>query len=424
MVAMRLIADFHIHSKYSRATSASMNVEELARAAKIKGVNLLGTGDFTHPLWLKELKEKLQSKGGGLFEYDETTFMLTAEVSNIFEKNGKTRKIHNILFAPSFEVAEQINDALKSKGDLSADGRPTLNMSAGELVEVVLGVSRGCMVVPAHAWTPWFSIFGANFGFDSVEECFEEQAKNIHALETGLSSDPAMNWRLSALDRYALISNSDSHSPQKIGREANVFEFEPERLSYESITTAIKDKDKKHFLMSLEFFPEEGKYHYDGHRAHGLSLSPDESRKYNDICPVCRRRLTIGVLHRVEELADRPQGFVPDGAVPFKHLVPLAEIIADALGRNENTEAVKGEYGRVVNYFGNEFAVLMDATREELLKATSERVAEGVLRVREGKIKVTPGYDGVYGKIDIFGGAGEKEKVKRKASQRGLEEYL
>ncbi|MEW6328486.1 MAG: endonuclease Q family protein [Candidatus Micrarchaeota archaeon] len=420
---MRLIADLHIHSKYSRATSAGMNVEELARAAKIKGIHLLGTGDFTHPLWLKELKEKLRAQENGLFEYDEALFMLTAEVSNVFEKNGKTRKIHNIIFAPSFEIVAQINEALGKKGDLSADGRPTLNMGACELVEAVLGVSRECMVVPAHAWTPWFSLFGANFGFDSAEECFGEQAKNIYALETGLSSDPGMNWRLSALDKYALISNSDSHSTQKIGREANVFEFEPERVSYDAITNAIKQKDKKHFLMTIEFFPEEGKYHYDGHRAHGLSLAPEESRKYGNVCPVCRRRLTVGVLHRVEELADRPPGFVPETAIPFKNIVPLSEIIADALGKNENTEAVKSEYERVVNYFGNEFAVLMDATREELLKATSERVAEGVLRVREGKIKVTPGYDGVYGKIDIFGSAGEKEK-ERKTSQRGLGEYL
>jgi uncharacterized protein (TIGR00375 family) len=368
-------------------------------------------------LWLKELKTKLNALGNGLFEYDETLYVLSGEVCNIFTVGGKVKKIHNVILAPSFEIVEQINEKLKKSGDLCADGRPTLSMEAAELVEIVMGISEECFIFPAHAWTPHFSVFGANSGFDSVEECYGEKSKHIHALETGLSSDPPINWRLSALDKYTLVSNSDSHSLGRIGREANVFELE--KVTYQAITNAIKEKDKSKFKMTIEFFPEEGKYHYDGHRSCNIRMSPSESKKNGNICPVCKKRLTIGVMHRVEQLADRPEGFIPENAIPYIHLIPLDEIIANAMKRGVSSDAVRREYQKLLAYFKSEFNVLLDASYEEISKITYERVASGIMKMRSGKVNIKPGYDGVYGEIELFGGGEESRKGQKK-----LDEFL
>jgi len=395
----RFVADFHIHSRYSRATSKDLTVDELAKWAKIKGIGVLGTGDFTHPFWLQELKEALRDTGRGLFEHHGVDFLLTVEVNTLFYKGGKAHQIHHVLFAPSFEAVERINAELSLFGSLSLDGRPTLQMEAWRLVEIVVGIEPRCLVVPAHAWTPWFALFGSTSGFDAVEECFEHQAKHIVALETGLSSDPGMNWRLSALDRYTLISNSDSHSARRIGREANVFDCDKD---YDAIAGALRTKDRTKLLYTLEFFPEEGKYHLDGHRLCKVRFSPAETRRHAFRCPACGKKVTVGVMHRVETLADRPEGTIPDGAIPFKRIVQLDEIIADALGVGVGTQAVEREYQQLIYACGTEFDVLLTVPEDELRKATGARIVDGIVRMREGRVEVEPGYDGEYGKIRIF----------------------
>ena len=407
---MKFIADLHLHSKYSRATSRDMEVETLALWAKRKGIKLLGTGDFTHPLYFLDLKSKLRSLGNGLFVLKEdpqgTHFMLTAEVSNMFTQGGRGRRVHTLIFAPSFEVVERINSQLGKLGRLGSDGRPIFGFSAKDLLKMVLDISPDCLLIPAHAWTPWFSIFGANSGFDSIPECFAEESKHIYSIETGLSSDPEMNWRLSALDDITLISNSDAHSPGKIGREANIFDCE---LSYPAITQAIRKKDPRKILFTIEFFPAEGKYHFDGHRNCNILFSPQETKKHNALCPVCGKRLTVGVMNRVEELADRPEGAVPAKAIPALHMVPLDEIIADVLRVGANSTSVEKEYLRLVERGGSEFDILLELSPEELSSFTPPLILEGILRVREGRLKITPGYDGVFGKIQIFSPA-EREK--------------
>ncbi|PIS17414.1 MAG: DNA helicase UvrD [Candidatus Nealsonbacteria bacterium CG09_land_8_20_14_0_10_42_14] len=411
---MKFVADFHIHSKYSRATSKDMDLESLDKWAKIKGIKVLGTGDFTHPEWFHNLKEKLEPAEPGLFKLKNedagTRFVLTSEISCVYSRKNRVRKIHIIIFAPSFEAVEKINTHLGWIGNLKSDGRPILGLDAKELAKIVLGISEDCLVVPAHIYTPWFSLFGSKSGFDSIEECFEEYSKHIYAGETGLSSDPPMSWRNSALDKITLISNSDAHSPQKIGREANVFDLP--FLSYSSITMAIKTKDPQSFLYTVEFFPQEGKYHYDGHRNCGISLSPEESKKYNNVCPTCGRPLTIGVMNRIEELADRPVGFKPPNVIPFKNLVPLGEIIAESLGVGVASRQVQEEYKNLIKKLGNELNVLLEITKEELAAATLPEIAEGIVRVREGKVFIEPGYDGVYGKIRIFS-QGEQKSLSR-----------
>jgi uncharacterized protein (TIGR00375 family) len=387
-----------------------MDMESISKFAKIKGISLVGTGDFTHPLWLGELKQKLKPLGNGLFDYDGTLFMLTSEVNNFFHSGGKLKQVHNILFAPSFEVVEQINELIGKKGDLKSDGRPSLDMPAADLVELVMGVSKDCAIVPAHAWTPWRSIFGSASGFNSVEECFGDQSRHIFALETGLSSDPKMNWMLSSLDKYALISNSDSHSPQKIGREANVFDLkEP---TYPSVLEAIRRKDREKFKMTVEFFPEEGKYHYDGHRIHNVRFSPEESIKNNNICPVCKRKLTIGVMHRVIELADRKYGYTPPNAIPFVHTIPLEELIASVRGKGVGSASVQSEYSSLISSFGTEFNVLLTAELDELRRKAPADIADAILRVREGKVKILPGYDGMYGEIQLKEEVGQSNLSK------------
>ncbi len=400
---MTFIADFHLHSKYSRATSPQMDLENLDKWAKIKGIKILGTGDFTYPEWLKGLKEKLKPAEEGLFKLknsnSETRFILTVEISNIYSKAGRVRKIHNLIFAPSFKIVEKINAHLSRIGSLKSDGRPILGLDSKELVKIVLNISKDCLIIPAHCFTPWFGIFGSKSGFDSIEECFEDYSKYIFALETGLSANPAMIWRIPDGRKVTLISNSDAHSPAHIGREANVFNTE---VSYQAIIEAIKEKNPKKFLYTVEFYPEEGKYYYDGHRNCKISLSPKESKKYNNICPSCGKPLTIGVLNRVDFLADKKEGFKSENLIPFKSLVPLVEIIADVLGVGSMTKRVDKEYKNLIEKFGNEFKVLLDISSQDLKVATSPEITEGIIRVREGKVYVEPGYDGVYGKVRIF----------------------
>ena len=407
----RIIADLHIHSKYSRATSQDMDVTTLNHWGKIKGINLLGTGDFTHPSYLAELKQKLVSNGHGLFHLknnpDSVHFMLTVEVSNIYSDKGKVRRIHTLIFAPSFEVVEKINSTLSGWGKLASDGRPIFGFPVKQLAKMVLDISEECMIVPAHIWTPWFSIFGDKSGYDSLEEAFGELTPYIRAVETGLSSDPAMNWRLSALDNITLISNSDAHSPSKLGREVNIFDCE---MDYKTITDIIRKKDRARFLKTVEFYPEEGKYHYDGHRACNVLFSPKETREHNEICPKCGKPVTVGVMHRVEELADRPEGYKPENAIPFVRLIPLQEIVAEAMGIGVGSTGVKREYERLIEKGGSEFRILLDLSREELASFTPERILEGIIRVREGNLTIRPGYDGVFGEIKIFGEEEKEEK--------------
>jgi len=412
---MYFIGDFHIHSRYARATSPAISIENLDKWARIKGIKVLGTGDFTHPAWFKELKERLEPAEPGLFKLrgqnSDVRFILTSEVSCIYSKNNKVRKVHILIFTPSFELSEKINAQLGWIGNLKADGRPILGLDAKELANIILNTSQDCLVVPAHVWTPWFSVFGSRSGFDLLEECFDEYSKYIYAIETGLSSDPAMNWRLSKLDNIALISNSDSHSLEKIGREANVFDTE---INYFAVMDAIKNKDQKRFLYTIEFFPEEGKYHYDGHRLCQVSFSPDKSKKNNNICPKCGRPLTIGVLNRVEELADRPKNFKPENIIPFKSLIPLQEVIAESILSSVGSKEVNRHYDNLILNLGNEFKVLLQTQREELEKFSLPEIAEGVLRVREGRVSIEPGYDGVYGKIKIFTETETKKNLTQK----------
>ncbi|MDD2890749.1 MAG: endonuclease Q family protein [bacterium] len=394
---MTFFADLHIHSAYSRATSKDMHIDTIARYAKLKGIKLIGTGDFTHPLWLDELKKELSPTNNNLFTLNDTYFLLTTEVSNVYPKNGKFKKIHNIIFAPSFTAVQKINSFLSKYGNLEEDGRPTLSLPPAVMTKNIIDLVPDALIVPAHMWTPWFSIFGSHSGFDSVEECFEDTTQNIFALETGLSSDPPMNCNLSALDRFALISNSDAHSPANIGRESNCFDCE---LSYSEIINVIKSKDKNKFKFTIEFFPEEGKYHWDGHRNCKIRMSPEEAIKNNNICPNCKRKITIGVLHRITALSDRVAP-PTDNRIPCKHLIPLAEIIADVLGIGKNTKGVSSAYDKLVNHFETEYNCLLEVSESELVKVTTPQIAHSICNVRIGKVNILPGYDGEYGTIKV-----------------------
>ena len=409
---MRIIADLHIHSSYSRATSPEMNLPVLERWAGLKGIDLLGTGDFTHPAHLAAITELLTESAPGLYTLSASKsknpahFMLTAEVSNIFTQGGKTRKVHSLIFAPSIEAARRINSTLeKMGGNLKSDGRPIFGFSATELLKAVLDSSPDAMVVPAHAWTPWFSLFGSKSGFDSIEECFGDYSPHIRAIETGLSSDPAMNGRLSALDGITLISNSDAHSPAKIGREANVLNS---CLDFFEITGILQSKDTIRFTHTIEFFPEEGKYHSDGHRGCGILFTPEQTGKAGGKCPVCGKGLTVGVMNRVSQLADRPSHRIVKGAQSFVSVIPLAEIIAESYGVGAGSARVAREYMRLVTTAGSEFSLLLDMSEEELTQAAGPEIAGAIMKVRRGEVSITPGFDGEFGKIRIFG---EAEKV-------------
>jgi uncharacterized protein (TIGR00375 family) len=413
---MKIFADLHLHSHYSRATSNKMNIENLEKYAKVKGLNLLGTGDFTHPIWFNELKRSLtEVEDSGLFQFKDKNifFMLQVEVSNIYKQDGKTRKIHNIILAPSFDIVGQINDFLKNYGKLASDGRPILtNINCAELVENLIKISKDIVIIPAHVWTPWFSLFGSKSGFDSIEECFKDQSKHIFALETGLSSDPAMNWRLSLLDKITLVSNSDSHSPwpNRLGRELNVFET---KMNFKNIIKTIKEGDPKKFLYTIEVDPFYGKYHWDGHRNCNVCLSPKESKKYHDTCPVCGNPLTIGVEHRVEELADRKEGFIPKNAIPFKTMLPLSELMASVFNTQAFSKKVWTESTKLIKEFGSELNVLLNADKNRLKLLTNDRLFDIIMKNREGKLKVQPGYDGVYGKLILDGEISMKQPQKR-----------
>ncbi len=369
----------------------------MAETAKRKGVDLLGTGDILHPAWRRELAEALEPGRKGLYHLDGVDFILTGEVSFVYQKKGKLRKIHIVYAFPSFEDVERLV-AKMGQYNLTSDGRPTLGVDVAEFTKMLLDTVPDAMVIPAHIWTPWFSLFGANSGFDSVEEAFGSVADSITALETGLSSDPPMNWRVSELDQWVLVSNSDAHSPDRIGREANVFS---EPLDYYELKRVLETKDKSKFLFTIEFYPEEGKYHYDGHRSCGVVLHPRESIKLGNRCPVCGRPLTIGVLHRVEELADRPEGFRPPGAIDYKNLIPLKEIIGDVLGVGSGSKTVEKLYEKVIEGLGPELKVLLNASADELARVAGSDVAKGVEAMRKGEVDIQPGHDGVYGRIKL-----------------------
>ncbi|MBN1524056.1 MAG: UvrD-helicase domain-containing protein [Spirochaetales bacterium] len=423
---MKFIADLHIHSPYSRGTSKNAHLPELFRWARLKGIHVLGTGDFTHPRWIEEIESLLETDGSGLFSLKNPPgeqvfegvdpsplpikYLLQTEISSIYKKNGKTRKIHTLVFAPGIQEAKRISAKFAAIGNITSDGRPILGLDAKRLLEMVLEVSPGCHVVPAHIWTPWFSLFGANSGFDSIEECFEDLTPYIFALETGLSSDPVMNWRISALDRYTLISNSDSHSASKIGREANVFSTE---LSYDGIFSALKTREG--FEGTIEFFPEEGKYHYDGHRKCNVVLTPEEAIKNKDLCPVCGKKLTIGTFHRVLELADRKHGKQPCGQKGFTYAIPLNEMISEIVGTGPSTKGVMTLYAKAIAQAGNEHTLLFESPFEDIQKV-HPLLAVAVSRLREGTVITRPGYDGEYGVIRLFS-PGEMESL---AGQKDL----
>lgn len=409
---MRFIADLHIHSYLSRATSPQMNLESLHRWAQLKGVTVVGTGDFTHPQWFGELAEKLDPAEPGLFSLKNkyagdrnavpesctapVRFILSVEISSIYKKNAKTRKVHNLVFFPDLPSAARFNAMLQKVGNIASDGRPILGVDSKDLLKMALDTSPEAYFVPAHIWTPHFSVLGANSGFDSIEECFEELSPYIHCGETGLSSDPPMNWRLSALDNITLISNSDAHSPDRLAREANIFSTD---LSYAAITEALNAPESGDFLGTIEFFPEEGKYHLDGHRACSQCLKPDETLACNGRCPTCGRKVTIGVMHRVTQLADRPWGFLPKGKPPFFSLTALCEILSEILGTGPHSKKVQNEYFRLLNLFGNELYILMDCPLNDLKQSGLSLLPVAIESLRKGDVEITPGYDGEYGKI-------------------------
>jgi len=419
---MRFIADLHVHSHYSRATSPDMCPEGIWKWAQLKGITVIGTGDFTHPQWIKELKEKLDPLGNGLFALKkkyctddvpescqaEVSFILSAEVSSIYSKNGKTRKVHSIILAPDFASVERLNLALSGIGNLKSDGRPILGLDAKKLLQITLEASPDAMLIPAHAWTPHFSVLGAASGFDSLQECYEELMPHIYAIETGLSSDPLMNWRLSDLDAITLVSNSDAHSASKIGREANILGTD---ITYAAIMQAIKTR--KGFLGTIEFFPEQGKYHYDGHRDCSVSLTPKETIHHNYLCPACGRKLTVGVMHRVEKLADRKVGFRLAGAPSFASIIPLPEIIAEGLECGVNTKKVNALYLPMLEQLGNEFKILLDVPLHDIERAGTALIREAVSRMRAGNVHIAPGYDGEFGKVRLF-----EDRERKKYSSR------
>jgi uncharacterized protein (TIGR00375 family) len=394
---MRIVADLHLHTGFSRATSPQMDLPHLARWAGVKGIDLLGTGDFTHPQWFDTLRETLHPDGAGIYQYEGVRFLVSGELSAVWSQGGRGRRVHLLILVPSLDAAERINRRLARRGNLAADGRPMLGISAIALSELIWEESPEAAVIPAHAWTPWYSVFGAKSGFDSLDECFGDHADRIFAIETGLSSDPPMNRRVSALDRLTLVSNSDAHSPGRLGREATIFDL-PE-VSYPGIVRALKAREG--LVGTIEFHPEEGKYHVDGHRACGVSRSPKEAMAEGNRCPVCGKELTIGVLHRVEDLSDRDE---EDPTAPrdrYWSLIPLEEILAQAMGVGVGSKKVSQAYDAMIERFGDELGILLDCPIEELERGTPGRVAEGIDKMRAGRVRIVPGYDGVYGKVEI-----------------------
>jgi len=408
---MKFIADLHIHSRYSRATSRDLTLETLWKWGQLKGIRVVGTGDCTHPGWLDELDGKLLRAEDGLFNLrDEpreasdipascrakVSFLLSGEISCIYRKKGRTRKVHCLVLLPDVAAARRLNLSLARIGNLASDGRPILKLDAKDLLNMVLDASPYAMLIPAHVWTPHFSVFGAASGFDSLQECFEDLTPEIHAIETGLSSDPAMNWRLSALDGITLVSNSDAHSAAKLGREATVFDTD---LSYRGIFSGIAGG--LGVSSTIEFFPEQGKYHADGHRGCGVRLSPSETVANGYRCPACGAKVTVGVLHRVELLADRAQGARPESAPPFRSVIPLLDMIGGTLGVGTLTKRAQTLYFDLLQRIGNEFHILLEAPLEEIAEASSSALSLGIGKMRRGVVEIDPGYDGRFGKISV-----------------------
>jgi uvrD/REP helicase len=406
---MLYYTDLHIHSKYSRATSKSCNLEELAVWAKKKGLSLISTGDFTHPAWFNEIKEKLVPAGEGVYRLrpdiekalslgeNPVRFLLSVEISTIYKKGDKTRKVHHVVFCPSIETAHIFREKLDALGNIKSDGRPILGLDSRNLLETVLESGEGSFIIPAHIWTPWFSVLGSKSGFDSIEECYDDLSEHIFAVETGLSSDPQMNWHVSKLDKYRLVSNSDAHSPSKLAREATVFDHNPD---YYSLMHALKTGEG--YVGTVEFFPEEGKYHEDGHRKCNICLSPEDTKKLNGICPVCGKPVTIGVSYRVNELSDRKEIITPPStAGEVFSLVPLQEIVSEIMQVGPQSKSAVCEYERLVHRFGSELAILQDIPTDEISKA-STLLGEGISRLRQGKVIKHAGYDGEYGVIKLF----------------------
>ncbi len=427
---LRYIADLHIHSRHAGGCSDKLTIKNISEAAEKKGIGIISTGDFTHPLWLNEIKSSLHEAESGLFTLNKDSsvrFMLGTEVSTVFNEKGgenrgmfsadkSVRKVHTCILAPGIEVIDQINADLGKYGNLSLDGRPMLNMSTPELIECLHSIDPRIFAFPAHIWTPWFGVLGSMSGFDSIKEAYQDQAMHIHAVETGLSSDPAMNWRISGLDDYAIISTSDAHSLPKLAREAITLDIDEKGVSYEAIIKRIKSKRLE---RTIEFYPEEGKYHYDGHRKCNISLSPEEAKKFNGICPVCRKKLTIGVMHRIGELADREPGFRPKDAVPFIHAIPLQEVIAYVTGKGVSTKTVQEAYTSLLSVFGTELNVLIDADIEAI-ESIDKNLANAIKNIRSEKVSITPGYDGIFGVIDILGRARSDRKQQ---AQKSMHDY-
>jgi len=419
---MRQIVDLHIHSRYSRACSGGLTLENIDKTCRIKGVDIIATGDFTFPDWFVSISKDLEEiNNSGLYklktaEDDKIKFVLATELALIYKKGDKCRRIHIMVQAPNIKAVEELNDFLDKKYNIRSDGRPILGMGAEELVKLCLSIHPKFLIYPAHIWTPWFAVFGSKSGFDSMEECFGEFTKNIYAYETGLSSDPEMNWRLSALDKLTLLSNSDAHSLPNIAREATVFELK--KVSYDEIYDVIKNKKTKagSFLdYTIEFYPEEGMYHLDGHRACGVCFLPEETKKHKGICPKCKKPLVIGVEYRVDELADRALGFKPKGVPGFKKLVELDKIIAEALGiKSRTSKKVQLEYRNLIKRAGTEMEILLDKNLDDLSDLTLPDVVEGIKRVREGKLSVEPGFDGQYGSVKIFSAKDRNNKNQQK----------
>jgi uncharacterized protein (TIGR00375 family) len=412
---MQVIADLQIHSRYARACSNKINIENLEKYARIKGVNLLGTGDFQHPLWNKEIKEKLkEDENGILWTKSKFPFLWQTEVSLIYSWDGKGRRIHHLIYAPCKDVADQVIEALGKKGRLDYDGRPIFGFTSVELVEIMMEISKDIEIIPAHAFTSWFSLFGANSGFDSVKDCFQEKTKYIHAIETGLSADPEMCWRMSQLDKFTLVSNSDAHSfwPHRLGREATVFDC---RLSYKNIINAIRTR--KGLKYTIEVPPNLGKYHYTGHRNCGISLNPKESLKLKNICPKCNKLLTVGVEQRIEALADRKIGYKPENAVGFKTLIPLIELISAVYGYDVMSKRVQGIYYKLIEEFKDEYNILLNVEEKDLSKIVGGKVARLIMLNRDGKIRVKAGFDGVYGVLEI----GDEMRVSK--GQKSLKDF-
>lgn len=428
VIVMRIIADLHIHSRFSQACSNDITIDNLEKYARLKGVNLLGTGDFTHPEWVKEIREKLTEDDKGILRTKSGfPFLWQTEISLMYKQGGKGRRVHHVILAPNGDCARQFTDELLKRGRIDYDGRPIFGFSSIELIDMLMSISDKFVVIPAHAWTPYFGILGSKSGFDSVDECFMEKSKYVYAIETGMSSDPGMNWRLSSLDKYALLSFSDLHSywPWRMGREATIFDVE---LNFDNIFKAIKTREG--LSGTIEVKPDYGRYHYDGHAKCGVVFSPEETLKHKGICPVCKKALTIGVLYRVNELADkdRPEGFRPKNARDFFTLLPLSEIIKGVMGVNLITsKKVWAEYYNIMKGFSSEFEVIMDAPYEKLVKFTSEKMASSIIRARNNGIKVKPGYDGEYG-VPLFDENAVDVPVENKVAsvkkQKGLQDFL